>query len=264
VKLRGRVVLLTGASGGIGRATARLLAAEGVRLALHGRREEPLRALEAEVRALGGEALVVTGDVRSAADAARAVGATVAGYGALDALVNNAGVGMLRRVDVAADEEVAELFEANVLGTWRMTRAALPELLGRGGIVVNVASIAGRVGAPHYSFYAATKAALIALSESWRRELLPRGVRVSTVLPAAVNGEFLDRLGRAIALGTGPAGVVLEPEQVARGIASVLRRPRPEIYIPWWNRWLAVVDVTFPGLSDRIVLALYRKAGGRA
>lgn len=264
MKLRGCVVLLTGASGGIGRATARQLAEEGARLALLARREDPLAAVEAEVRALGGEAIAVPGDVRSPADAARAVGATVARYGALDALVNNAGVGVLRRVDAAADEEVAELFEANVLGAWRMTRAALPELIGSGGVVVNVASIAGRVGVPRYSFYGATKAALISMSESWRRELRPQGVRVVTVLPAAVRGEFLDRLGRGIALGAGPAGVVLEPEQVARGIAGALRRPRPEIFIPWWNRWLAVLDAAFPGLSDRIVLALYRGVGGRA
>ena len=262
--LRGRVVLLTGASGGIGRATARRLAGEGARLALLGRNEAPLRAVEAEVLALGGEAIVVPGDVRSSADASRAVGATVARFGALDALVNNAAVGMLRRLDAAADEEVAELFEANVVGVWRMTRAALPELVGRGGVIVNVASIAGRVGVPRYSFYGATKAALIAMSESWRRELRSQGVRVATVIPAAVHGEFLDRLGRGLALGAGPAGVVLRPEQVANAIAGALRRPRAEIYIPWWNRWMAALDAVVPGLSDHVVLALYRRSGGRA
>jgi hypothetical protein len=261
VRLRGRVVLLTGASGGIGRATARRLAAGGARLALLGRSEAPLRAVEAEVRALGGEAIVVPGDVRSPADTSRAVGATVAHFGGLDALVNNAAVGMLRRVDAAADEEVAELFESNVLGTWRMTRAALPELAARRGVIVNVASMAGRVGAPRYSFYGATKAALIAMSESWRRELRPQGVRVATVLPAAVHGEFLDRLGRDLALGAGPAGVVLRPEQVAGAIAGALERPRPEIYIPWWNRWLAALDAVLPGISDHVVLALYRRSG---
>jgi short-subunit dehydrogenase len=131
-------------------------------------------------------------------------------------------------------------------------------------VIVNVASMAGRVGAPRYSFYGATKAALIAMSESWRRELKSQGVRVATVLPAAVHGEFLDRLGRDIALGAGPAGVVLRPEQVAAAISSALRRPRPEIYIPWWNRWLAALDAVVPGLSDHVVLALYRRAGGRA
>lgn len=262
--LKGRVVLLTGASGGIGRAAASLLAREGARLALHGRREEPLHDLVSAIAGLGGEAVAVPGDVRSVADAERVVTAAVARFGAIDALVNNAGVGVLRSFDRLLDSEVADMWETNLLGAARMTRAALPRLVERRGILLYVTSMAGRVGAPGYSGYSASKYGLIGLGEVLRRELRPRGVRVVTLVPAAVEGEFLDRLDRGVALGAGPAGVILTAEEVARGIADGLRRPRPEIYLPWWNRWLAVLDVAFPGVSDRVMRALYRQAEGSA
>jgi short-subunit dehydrogenase len=262
--LKGRVVLLTGASGGIGRATASLLAREGVRLALHGRREEPLRDLVSEIAGLGGEALAVPGDVRSEVDAGRAVAATVARFGAVDALVNNAGIGVLRPFDRLLDSEITGMWETNVLGAARMARAALPRLAERRGILLNVASLAGRIGAPCYSGYAASKYGLIGLGEVLRRELRPRGVRVVTLMPAAVAGKFLDDLDRALALGRGPAGVVLTPEQVARGIADGLRRPRPEIYLPRWHRFFATVDVAFPGLMDRAMRVLYPPRAGSA
>lgn len=258
ILVRGRVVLLTGASGGIGRAIIRVLARDGARLVLHGRREDALREAEREARDLGAEATVVTGDVRSAADAARAVGGATERFGALDALVNGAGVGVLRRMDEGTDTEFSELLEVNVLGSWRMTRAAIPALSVRGGHVVNVASASGRIGAARYSFYGASKFALIGMGESWRRELKPRGIWVTTLVPAAVSGAFLDRLGRGVALGSGPAGVVLRPEEVAGAVARVLRRPRPDLYLPWWNRWLSAFDVAFPGTSDRIMQHLYR------
>ncbi len=263
-KIKGRVVLLTGASGGIGRAAASLLAREGARLVLHGRREEPLGDLASQIAGLGGEAIAVPGDVRSSADAERAVAAAVTRFGALDTLVNNAGVGVLRPLERLPDSEITDMLETNLAGAARMTRAALPQLLERCGVIVNVASMAGRVGVAAYAVYGASKFGLIGLSESLRRELGPRGVRVVTLIPAAVEGEFLERLGRRLALGRGPAGVVLTPEQVARGIANGIRRPRPEIYLPWWNRWFAALDVAFPGLSDRVMRGLYGSPGGSA
>jgi short-subunit dehydrogenase len=259
--IRGRVVLLTGATGGIGRAAARALAREGARLVLHGRREEALREAEGEARSLGAEALAVRGDVRSDDDAARAVAAATERFGTLDALVNNAGVGVLRTVDRGMASEFLDLLSTNVVGSWRMTRAALPALSLRGGHVVNVASAAGRVGAARYSFYGGSKFALVGMSECWRRELRSRGVRVTTLVPAAVRGDFLTRLGREEAIGRGPAGVVLSPAQVAAGVVSALRRPRPDLYLPWWNRWLSAFDVAFPGVSDRIMARLYRSEG---
>jgi short-subunit dehydrogenase len=257
--LRDRVVLLTGATGGIGRAVAEALAGAGARLGLFARGGDALHALRKEIEARGGQALDVAGDVRESRDCERAVAAMVSRFGGLDALVNAAGIGVLRAVEEATDEEIRDLMEVNVLGAFRMTRAALPALrASRRGAVVNVGSFAGKVGVPYYSAYGASKFALSGMSEAMRRELKPRGVDVTLLLPAAVETAFLDGLGRARALGLGPAGTVLAPGVVARAVGSALRRPRPEIYLPARNRWLAVVNAMFPAISDVVVTRLFR------
>jgi len=258
VNLRGAVVLLTGASGGIGRAAAARLGAAGARVALHGRQEPLLRETAEGVLRGGGESLVVPGDLRRPEDSTRAVAATLERFGRLDALVNNAGLAHFKRIDESTDAEILEQVETNLLGSIRMTRAALPALLESKGALVTVGSFAGRVAVPYYGYYSATKYALVALAETWRRELAPRGVRVTTVLPAAVETPFLEKAGRNRALGRGPAGVVLSPDAVARAIVTALERHPAEIYLPRSHRWLAVLNVAFPRLSDRILRGLMR------
>ncbi len=268
MELSGSSILLTGASGGIGRATAELLAREGAKLTLFARRAAPLETLRSTIESTGGAAIAVAGDVRRAADAERAVAEAVRRFGGLDAVVNNAGIGYLASIAEAADERVVEMLEVNVLGTVRVTRAALPALTERGGarrepVIVNITSFAGKVGVPYYSFYNASKFALVGMTEAWRRELGPRGIRVALVIPAAVETEFLARLDRGRALGLGPAGTVLKPEEVARAIVGALKRPRPEIFIPRRNRWIGLLNVMAPRLADRIVNRLFRYPGRR-
>ncbi|HET9941640.1 MAG TPA: SDR family oxidoreductase [Candidatus Eisenbacteria bacterium] len=264
MELDNRAILLTGASGGIGRATALRLARLGARVGVMARGESEVRALAEEIVTAGGEAVAIQGDVRSQSDAARAVAAMVDRFGGLDALVNNAGLGYLRAVEEATDAEIEQMVETNLLGVIRMTRAALPKLLARpGSALVNVASYAGKVGAPYYSFYAATKFAVVGLTEAWRRELGPRGLKVTLLLPAAVETSFLEKAGRDRALGLGPAGTILRPEQVAAGIERALRSHPPQIYLPARNRALAMLNSALPGLSDRIVNALFRYPRGR-
>jgi len=275
VDLSGRSILLTGASGGIGRVTAELLAGEGAKVTLFARRAAPLESLRSTIESKGGAALAVAGDVRSASDAARAVAEAVRRFGGLDAVVNNAGIGILASLEEASDASVAEMLEVNVLGAYRVTRAAFSALIARargggarggagGGVIVNVASFAGKVGVPYYSFYNASKFALAGLTEAWRRELGPRGIRVALVIPAAVETEFLARLDRSRALGLGPAGTILKPEEVARAIVGALERPRPEIYIPRRNRWLALLNFAAPRLADQIINRLFRYPGKTA
>jgi NAD(P)-dependent dehydrogenase (short-subunit alcohol dehydrogenase family) len=262
VTLSGRSILLTGASGGIGRATAELLAREGANVTLVARRSEPLESLRRSLESKGGAAIAVAGDVRRPADAERAVAEAVGRFGTLDALVNNAGIGYLASLEEAEDSVVEDLLDTNVIGTFRMTRAAHAALSRQSGaVIVNVASFAGKVGVPYYSFYNASKFALVGMTEAWRRELGPKGIRVALVLPAAVETEFLARLDRSRALGLGPAGTVLTPEEVARGIVGALKRPRPEIYIPRRNRWIGLLNAATPRLADRIVNRLFRYPG---
>lgn len=259
MELSGRSILLTGASGGIGRAAAELLARGGAKLTLLARRPEPLQAVRAKIEASGGTAIAVAGDVRTAQDAERAVAEALGRFGGIDAVVNTAGIGALALIREGSDSLLAEHFDTNVLGVFRVTRAALPALEARGrGVIVNVASFAGKVGAPYYSFYSASKFALVGMSEAWRRELRPHGIDVVLVIPQAVETEFLGRLGRARALGSGPAGTVVTPDAVARAIVAAIRRPRPEIFLPAYSRWLAVMNVMWPALSDRILNRLFR------
>lgn len=259
MRLRGKVVLLTGATGGIGRPTALLLALEGARLALTARSEGPLRALEAEVIALGGEAAGFSADLRRAPDCARVVEETVRRFGGLDALVNNAGVSILREAAEATDAEIEEMIDLDLLATIRVTRAALPALTARReSAIVNVSSFAGRVAAPYYSYYNAAKFGVAGLTEGWRRELRHQGVRVTLYLPAAVETPLLDRAPRERALGLGPAGVVLRPEEAAAAIVRSLKRHPADVYTPFWNRWLAWLNLVAPALSDRILNALFR------
>lgn len=258
MKLPGAVVVLTGASGGIGRETARALGVSRARVVLHGRREPPLREAAEDVLRAGGESHVVTGDLRRPEDAPRLARAALERFGRVDALVNNAGVGRLQLIDEASDAEIEEQVETNLLGTVRVTRALLPALLESRGAIVTVASISGRISLPYYGYYGATKSALIGLAEAWRRELAPRGVRVTTIVPAAVETEFLDKIGRDRAFGRGPAGVVLPPARVARAIVRALERHPAEICLPRTHRFLTVLDQAFPGLSDRILRVLLR------
>ena len=262
MELSGRSILLTGASGGIGRATAEILAREGARLTLVARRAEPLESLRS--RLPGASVQVLAADIRRAEEAERAVAEAVRAFGGLDALVNNAGIGTLATLEEISDSAFAGMLETNVMGTFRMTRAALPALSARpGAVIVNVGSFAGKVGVPYYSFYNASKFALAGMSEGWRRELGPKGIRVALVLPAAVDTEFLDGLGRSRALGDGPASTVLTPQDVARAIADALKRPRPEIYLPGRNRWFAILNALMPRLADRVMNRLYRYPGGK-
>jgi short-subunit dehydrogenase len=258
VILRGAVVLLTGASGGIGRAAAAGLGAQGARVALHGRNEPALRESAEVVLRAGGEAHVLLGDLRRTDEGARAVASTRERFGRIDALVNNAGLAHYKRIDESTDAEIDEQVELNLLGTIRMTRAALPSLLESKGALVVMASFAGRVAVPYYGYYSATKFGLVALGEAWRRELKPRGIKVTTILPAAVETRFLEKAGRDRALGRGLAGIVLPPERVGAAVVRALERHPAEIYLPSGHRLLAILDVAFPGLSDRILRGLMR------
>ena len=258
MNLRGAPVLVTGASGGIGRALAVRLGAAGARLTLFGRGEGALRAAAEEVVRAGGESLVVTGDVRRPEDVVRVVREATERFGRLDALVNLAGVAHWRLLEVTTDDEIQEQIDVNLVGVIRMTRAALPALFASRGAVVNVSSFAGRVGVPYYTAYAATRFGVIGLTEALRREVASRGVRVSLVLPAAVDTPFLEKAGREHALGIGPAGILLSPDAVARSIVRALERHPAEIYLPRTHRIFAILAVAWPGISDRILRRLLR------
>jgi NADP-dependent 3-hydroxy acid dehydrogenase YdfG len=193
--LEGRVALVTGASSGIGAATALSLAGAGARVALAARRAERLQELVERVHHSGGEATAIQVDVAKQASAEQMVVSAVERFGKLDILVNNAGVMPLAEFATSDPEDWRRMIDVNLLGLLYTTRAALPHLKrAGGGHIVNVSSVAGRIGFPTGAVYSATKFGVVGFSEALRRETLAQKTRVTVIEPGAVATELVDHV----------------------------------------------------------------------
>ena len=190
--MAGKTALVTGGSRGIGLATARALAARGASVAITGTSDDRLAAATADLeRDASRRVLALRADVRSASDMHAALDAATARFGGLDALVNNAGVGLFRPVSDMTDEEWRRLFDTNVTGIFNATRAALPHLRARGGgWIVNVSSLSATAPFANGAAYCATKAAVDAFTEALMQELRHDGIRVASVAPGSVDTSF--------------------------------------------------------------------------
>jgi NADP-dependent 3-hydroxy acid dehydrogenase YdfG len=234
--LSGTVALVTGASSGIGEATARALAAQGAAVALVARRKDRLEHLAAEIEAHGGRVLVLTTDVTDAGQARTAVEQTVADLGRLDIVINNAGVMLLGPVDEAPLDEWQRMVSLNLGGLLNITHAAIPHLLTaadaeprRVADLVNVSSVAGRVARPGAAVYDLTKFGVGGFSESARQEFARRHLRVAAVEPGVVRTELTDHIRdgiREAARERLASFEGLESEDVADAIAYIVTRPR--------------------------------------
>ena len=230
--LAGRVVAVTGASAGIGRAAARALVDEGASVVVGARRRERLDELAAE---LGDAVAVVEMDVRVPEDSGALVDTALDRFGRLDALIANAGIGAYGGIMDLSDEQLAVMMDTNIAGTVWPIRAAVPHFLENGaGDIVIVASVAGLRGAGDEAVYAATKFAQVGLAGGLDRELRAQNIRVSTICPGGVATEF--------AMGTGRTpdmpGLeeMLRPEDVAAAIVTVLKQPKSMRTLIWSMR----------------------------
>ena len=226
--LAGAVVIVTGASSGIGEATARLLYAAGAHPVLAARRADRLAALSDE---LGG-ALAVTADVTDRGDIRRIAETTLDRHGRINALVNNAGASLHLPLDQLDPDDFARALDLNVVSVLAMTQAVLPAMRAQGsGSIVNVSSGTTRIAPPGVGGYAATKAALNLLTEVMRKELAGEGIAVSLVVPSITATEFAG--GRFLRGGPMPPGMVPHSaEYVGRIILRALRSGEASIDIP--------------------------------
>lgn len=228
-RLAGRVALVTGASSGIGRAVAVALAREGAAVAVAARRADRLDALSAELVSLGVRVLVLELDVSDEAACRDAVARTVAELGALDILVNNAGVMLLGSVEGADTEDWRRMMGTNVLGLMYLTHAALPHLLERRGVLVQMSSTAGRTARAGVAAYNASKWAVNAFSEGLRQEVTARGVRVVVVEPGIVQTELRDHITQPAARERIQASAAairqLQPEDIAAAVVYAATQP---------------------------------------
>jgi NADP-dependent 3-hydroxy acid dehydrogenase YdfG len=255
-----KVVAITGASAGIGRATALCLARQGASVALCARRADALEAVAAEIRRLGGHALAVTADVCIEADMERFVALTVERFGRLDVMICNAGFGIYGAIDQIAAADMRRLLDVNYMGTYHAARAALPLFRQKSaGHVVIVSSIVGRRGVPYVGAYAATKFAQVGLAECLRSELVGTGIHVTVVYPVSTETEFFDVMKRESGHATRAAGPRQSAERVAEAIAWAIERPTPEVYPYALAKWLAIVNAVAPGFTDRVVKRWGRK-----
>ncbi len=227
-QLSDQAIVITGASSGIGEATARLLASEGASVALAARRTDRLESLKAEIESDGGRALVVETDVTDRAACQRLVDQALDAFGRLDVLVNNAGVMPLSFVKNVRVEEWERMVSVNLNGVLYCTAAALGHFVEQeGGHIVNVSSVAGRRVFPGGAVYCATKHAVTAFSEGLRMELGPRyGIRVTCIEPGAVATELAEHIAdeEFIAKSSFDA-TPLESEDIAEAIRYALTAP---------------------------------------
>jgi NADP-dependent 3-hydroxy acid dehydrogenase YdfG len=231
--LQGTVVLVTGASSGIGAATARRLDSEGAAVALVARRRDRLDELASMI---GGRALVVEADVTDQTQAVAAVERTVTEFGRLDTVVNNAGIMLLGPAFDSPTQEWDRMIALNVQGSLYVTHAALLYLLSAAGDsprrvadLIYISSTAGRVARPGGGVYSLTKFGIAAFAESLRQELIAQGVRVSVVEPGTVHTELVTHLREDIRQAAeGQVGSIdaLEPEDIADAVAYIATRPR--------------------------------------
>ncbi|WP_448623658.1 SDR family NAD(P)-dependent oxidoreductase [Geodermatophilus sp. URMC 64] len=228
--LSGRVALVTGASSGIGEATALVLADAGAAVAIGARRRDRLDDLAARLRDKGARVLPLALDVTDEQACADAVGQTRAELGGLDVLVNNAGVMLLGTIVGADPEDWRRMISTNVFGVMYMTAAAIDGMIEQGsGDIVNVSSVAGRVARKGSGVYNASKWAVNAFSESLRQEVTTRGVRISMVEPGAVDTELRTHItqpqAREDSARYAEAMRQLQSEDVARAIVYVVTQP---------------------------------------
>jgi short-subunit dehydrogenase len=289
VDLRGRPIAITGASSGIGAATAVECARAGMPVAIGARREDRLREVAERIRAIGGKVVAVPMDVCREEDCRRLVDAAAEAFGSLYAVFANAGYSVERPVGGMSDEELRAIFECNFFGTMHTVRAALERIRssaagaggragggasgargGRGetrGHVLICSSCLSKMTVPLVGAYSATKAAQNHVGRAMRLELAGEGIEVSTVHPVGTRTEFFEEMARRSGVDRSvqhvPEVFMQKPERVARAVVRCLRRPRAEVWTSLGTRLGMAACVAFPGVEDFYLKRMIRRAAAR-
>jgi 3-oxoacyl-[acyl-carrier protein] reductase len=193
--LKDKVALVTGAAAGIGEATAQLFAEEGAHVVVYDREGDDAESVARTIRAAGGSAFAVAGDVRDAATVKGAIDRVVAAHGHFDILINNAGIYPRRAVLEISEQEWDEVLSVNLKGVFQCTRLALPRMIAqRSGKIINISSVNFHVGSPNFSHYIASKGGIIGFTRALARELGPHNIHINAITPGAVRTEAEKRI----------------------------------------------------------------------
>ena len=248
------VVVVTGASSGIGRATALAMAQAGASVVLTARRESALQDAAAECERQGAAALAVPGDTRRPQDLGSVADQAVERFGGIDVWVNNAAVTLFGRFDEAPPDLWREVIEVNLFGYVNGARAAIPALRRRGGgSLINVGSVNSRVGAPYVSAYVASKFAVRGLGECLRDELRAENIDVSTIMPASIDTPLFQHAANFMGRAAKPLRPVIRPQRVAAAIVRCARRPRREMIVGVSGRQLVLMHELVPWAFERFM-----------
>jgi short-subunit dehydrogenase len=255
MRLANRIAIVTGASRGLGPYVARALAAEHCAVVLAARSTPELETVAESVRAMGVKAIIATCDVTVAADRQRLVTAAMDEFGRIDVLVNNAGIELTAPFEKQDESEIEQVINVNLTSALLLTRAVLPGMLERKtGFIVNMASLAGKVGTPYSSPYAASKAGLILFTRSLRAELKGRGVSASAICPTFVSDAGMyDQMRKDTGSRAPLLAGVCTPQAVAHATIKSIKRDRPEMLVRVGpTRPIAVWQEAMPGVFERL------------
>ena len=249
-----QVIVITGASSGIGLATARMAAAQGARVVLASRSEETLASVTANINATGGQAIYVVADVGDREQVQRIAEAAIAHFGGFDTWVNNAGLGIVGRIEDGNETDFRRLFDTNFWGVVNGSLVALPHLKAHGGALINLGSVASDVAFPVQGMYSTTKHAIKGFTDALRIELQAEKAPVSVTLikPAAINTDFAHH-----ARNYGDREPMLPPplyapKEVAHGILHAAAHPKRDVYIGGAGRVMSILNRVAPALMDQV------------
>ena len=261
--LKGKVVLITGASSGFGMDAARLFAYEGCSVVLAARRIDRLQELAASIQAQGGGAFAVPVDVADREEIEIMVDTVLDLYGRVDILFNNAGFGRLAWLEnMSAGRDIEMQIAVNLLGVIRVTHAVLPTMLKRrSGHIINMSSVAGWIAPPTYAVYSASKYGVRGFTDALRPEVQPFGVHVSGIYPGPAQTEFGQHTGDH-PMRTSPLRRYfhsMTSEEVAERVIELAKRPRRAVILPWYYKIAIWADWTMPWLVDWITMNFLTK-----
>jgi NAD(P)-dependent dehydrogenase (short-subunit alcohol dehydrogenase family) len=254
-RTRDQVMVITGASSGIGLTTAEMAAAEGARVVLNSRNETDLRRTCERIAAHGGRAVYVVGDVADPDAMEMAANRAISEFGGLDTWVNNAGIGMYGRLTQMSMADKRRLFDVNFWGVVNGCRAALRHLRSRGGAIINVGSVTSDRAIPLLGMYSASKHAVKGYTDALRMELEEEGapIAVTLVKPASINTPFTEHARNYMEEEPEFAGMVYPPEEVARAILRSAERPMRDVTVGGGGKVMSMMGVVAPRVTDVVM-----------